>query len=146
MHVDIDPAEIGKNVDAARADRGRRPARPGRDRRGLRADADPGRLAEWWARIDGWRATHPPRAPRTRTRSTEAAFDELQAAIGDAVVTTDVGQHQMWAADRLRFDRPRRWITSGGLGTMGFGLPAAIGAQIACPDATVVCVTGEARS
>jgi acetolactate synthase-1/2/3 large subunit len=62
---------------------------------------------------------------------------------GDAIVTTDVGQHQMWAANRLRFDRPRRWITSGGLGTMGFGLPAAIGAQVACPGQTVVCVTGE---
>ena len=58
-------------------------------------------------------------------------------------MTTDVGQHQMWAANRLRFDRPRRWITSGGLGTMGFGLPAALGAQAAHPDATVVCVSGE---
>jgi len=68
----------------------------------------------------------------------------VQAIIGgEAIVTTDVGQHQMWAANRLRFDRPRRWITSGGLGTMGFGLPAAIGAQIACPDETVVCITGE---
>ena len=85
-----------------------------------------------------WRAD---RAPRN---DAEAALDALQAAIGgDAIVTTDVGQHQMWAANRLRFDRPRRWITSGGLGTMGFGLPAAIGAQIACPQDTVVCVTGE---
>ena len=58
-------------------------------------------------------------------------------------MTTDVGQHQMWAANRLRFDHPRRWITSGGLGTMGFGLPAALGAQVARPDGTVVCVTGE---
>ncbi len=63
--------------------------------------------------------------------------------LGDAIVTTDVGQHQMWAAGRLRFDSPRRWITSGGLGTMGFGLPAALGAQAAAPDATVVCVSGE---
>ena len=63
--------------------------------------------------------------------------------LGDAIVTTDVGQHQMWAAGRLRFDAPRRWITSGGLGTMGFGLPAALGAQAAAPDATVVCVSGE---
>jgi acetolactate synthase-1/2/3 large subunit len=136
VHIDVDPAEIGKNVaahvpivgDARRALAGIAEA----------YDGDPGRLAPWWERIDGWRADG---APRT---DAEAALDALQDAIGgDAIVTTDVGQHQMWAANRLRFDRPRRWITSGGLGTMGFGLPAAIGAQIACPDETVVCVTGE---
>lgn len=71
-------------------------------------------------------------------------LDALQAATGgEAIVSTDVGQHQMWAANRLRFERPRRWLTSGGHGTMGFGLPAALGAQAALPDATVVCVTGE---
>ena len=138
VHVDVDPSEIGKNVA---------PHVPivGDARRALAAiaeayaplGADPGRLADWWARIDGWRAH---RAPRT---DAEAALDALQDALGDAMVTTDVGQHQMWAANRLRFDQPRRWITSGGLGTMGFGLPAAIGAKVARPDATVVCVTGE---
>ena len=80
---------------------------------------------------------------RPARNAAEAALDALDAVKGDAIVTTDVGQHQMWAANRLRFDRPRRWITSGGLGTMGFGLPAAIGAQVARPDATVVCVTSE---
>jgi acetolactate synthase-1/2/3 large subunit len=73
----------------------------------------------------------------------EAALDALADRLGDAIVTTDVGQHQMWAAGRLRFEAPRRWLTSGGLGTMGFGLPAALGAQAAHPDATVVCVSGE---
>ncbi len=63
---------------------------------------------------------------------------------GDAIVTSDVGQHQMWAAQFYKFDKPRRWINSGGLGTMGFGLPAAMGAQLANPGATVACVTGEA--
>jgi acetolactate synthase-1/2/3 large subunit len=63
---------------------------------------------------------------------------------GDAFVTSDVGQHQMWAAQFYKFDKPRRWINSGGLGTMGFGMPAAMGVQIAHPDATVACVTGEA--
>jgi acetolactate synthase-1/2/3 large subunit len=138
VHVDIDPAEIGKNVAA-------HVPIVGDARRALAAiaaayaplQADPGRLAAWWERIDGWRAD-----PAARNGA-EAALDALQAALGDAIVTTDVGQHQMWAANRLRFDRPRRWITSGGLGTMGFGLPAAIGAQIACPGASVVCVTGE---
>ena len=137
VHIDVDPAEIGKNVpvhvpivgDARRALAGIAEAYAG---------DGPARLAAWWQRIDAWRADP---APRT---DAEAALDALQDAIGgDAIVTTDVGQHQMWAANRLRFDRPRHWITSGGLGTMGFGLPAAIGAQVACPDATVVCVTGE---
>ena len=95
------------------------------------------RLEPWWERIEGWRGDPSPR------NGAEAALDALDAVKGDAIVTTDVGQHQMWAANRLRFDRPRRWITSGGLGTMGFGLPAAIGAQVARPDATVVCVTSE---
>jgi acetolactate synthase-1/2/3 large subunit len=62
---------------------------------------------------------------------------------GDAIVTSDVGQHQMWTAQYYGFDKPRRWINSGGLGTMGFGLPAAIGAKVACPDETVVCVAGD---
>jgi acetolactate synthase I/II/III large subunit len=135
VHIDVDPAEIGKNVPV-------HVPIVGDARRALAAiadayDGDPARVAVWWDRIDSWRADPSPRT------DAEAALDALQEIIGDAIVTTDVGQHQMWAANRLRFDRPRRWITSGGLGTMGFGLPAAIGAQIACPDETVVCVTGE---
>ena len=137
VHIDVDPAEIGKNVPV-------HVPIVGDARRALAAlaeisgDSDRGRLADWWERIDSWRADPSPHT------DAEAALDALQDIIGgDAIVTTDVGQHQMWAANRLRFDRPRRWITSGGLGTMGFGLPAAIGAQIACPDETVVCVTGE---
>ena len=63
---------------------------------------------------------------------------------GNAYVSSDVGQHQMWAAQFYKFDKPRRWLNSGGLGTMGFGLPAAMGAKIAFPDETVVCITGEA--
>jgi acetolactate synthase I/II/III large subunit len=137
VHIDVDPSEIGKNVAA-------HVPIVGDARRALQAiaeayePADPGRLAEWWERIGSWCADPAPR------NDAEAALDALQDAIdADTIVTTDVGQHQMWAANRLRFERPRRWITSGGLGTMGFGLPAAIGAQVACPEATVVCVTGE---
>ena len=135
VHIDVDPTEIGKNVAA-------HVPIVGDAKQALQAIADAYTgtpdLAAWWERIDGWRADPTPR------NDAEAALDALNDAIdADTIVTTDVGQHQMWAANRLRFDRPRRWITSGGLGTMGFGLPAAIGAQIAAPDRTVVCVTGE---
>jgi acetolactate synthase-1/2/3 large subunit len=146
VHVDVDAAEISKNVEA-------HVPIVGDARRALEGIAtalaslhpDPARLNEWWARIDGWRAAHPPRAAEhSDSIDPEAALDALQAATrGGAIVTTDVGQHQMWAANRLRFERPRHWLTSGGLGTMGFGLPAALGAQVARPDATVVCVSGD---
>ena len=66
-----------------------------------------------------------------------------RATEGDAIITSDVGQHQMWAAQYYGFDKPRRWINSGGLGTMGFGLPSAIGAKVACPDEQVVCLAGD---
>jgi acetolactate synthase-1/2/3 large subunit len=146
IHVDVDPAEIGKNVAAhipIVADARHALAAIAADLAGL--GADPARLDAWWERIRGWQAAHRD-APGGADGpiDPEAALDALQAATGgDAIVTTDVGQHQMWAANRLRFDAPRRWITSGGLGTMGFGLPAALGAQVARPDATVVCVSGE---
>jgi acetolactate synthase I/II/III large subunit len=135
VHIDVDPSEIDKNVAA-------HVPIVGCAKRALAAiaeayEGDPARLGPWWERIDGWCADPAPR------NAAEAALDALDAAKGDAIVTTDVGQHQMWAANRLRFETPRRWITSGGLGTMGFGLPAAIGAQVARPDATVVCVSGE---
>jgi acetolactate synthase-1/2/3 large subunit len=129
VHIDIDPSEIDKNVAAHIPIVGC--AR--RALAGIAAAYEDARREPWWER----REPAPPR------NAAEAALDALDAVKGDAIVTTDVGQHQMWAANRLRFDAPRRWLTSGGLGTMGFGLPAAIGAQVARPDATVVCVTGE---
>ena len=119
---------------------------------GLARDLDalapgPGRLRQWWGRIAAGatrirRRDGAARAARStpRRRSTRCA-----AIGGDAIVTTDVGQHQMWAANRLRFDRPRRWLTSGGLGTMGFGLPAALGAQAAFPAAQSCASPATAR-
>jgi acetolactate synthase-1/2/3 large subunit len=146
IHIDIDATEIGKNVPV-------HIPIVGDARLALEAligayeklGAEPGRLAEWWSRIRGWQSDHPAREaePAEGCVAPETALDALADQLGDAIVTTDVGQHQMWAAARLRFDAPRRWITSGGLGTMGFGLPSALGAQAAHPGATVVCVSGE---
>lgn len=148
VHIDVDPSEIDKIMPA------RIPV-VADARLALQALADayaPLRSSTtsrtaWWERIDAWRAAEvdgPAQGCGDGAIDPHGVLDALQDATGgDAIVTTDVGQHQMWAANRLRFDRPRRWITSGGLGTMGFGLPAALGAQTACPDDTVVCVTGD---
>jgi acetolactate synthase-1/2/3 large subunit len=148
VHIDVDAAEIDKIVPARIpivADAKRALTALAHAYAPLRSATTS--RADWWARIDAWRAAQPdgPAAGSEGAIDPHAVLDAVQAATGgDAIVTTDVGQHQMWAAGRLRFDRPRRWITSGGLGTMGFGLPAALGAQVACPDDTVVCVTGDA--
>lgn len=102
-------------------------------------------LAEWWKTINAWRATNCMNFDRNSEHIKPQHAVELLHEItkGDAYITSDVGQHQMWAAQYYGFEKPNRWINSGGLGTMGFGLPAAMGVQLAYPDATVACVTGE---
>jgi acetolactate synthase I/II/III large subunit len=111
---------------------------------------DEAALAEWWTQIDEWRDRHgiytqPRHEPSGGNiiKPQDVIKTLYKVTGGDAYVTSDVGQHQMFAAQYYLFDKPRRWINSGGLGTMGFGLPAAMGVQLAHPDATVACVTGE---
>jgi acetolactate synthase I/II/III large subunit len=104
-------------------------------------------LTEWWARIKGWRAVECLNYPdSTAEIMPQFAIERLYAATKDKspIISTEVGQHQMWAAQHFHFDAPNKWLTSGGLGTMGYGLPAAIGAQMGNPDALVIDIAGEA--
>jgi acetolactate synthase-1/2/3 large subunit len=147
VHIDIDPAEISKNVPAhipIVGDAANILPRLTAEYRAL--EPDPARLEEWWSRIDVWRERHPlgyTDSPDSEIMPQYMVQALCEATGGDAIVCSDVGQHQMWAAQYYDFPAPRRWINSGGLGTMGFGLPAAMGAKIGCPDATVVCISGD---
>jgi acetolactate synthase-1/2/3 large subunit len=147
VHIDVDPAEISKNVPAHIPIVGdAKLVLPALTREYRALQTDGSRLDEWWRKIEDWREQHPLAYDAgdgeeiKPQRMVEAMY---KATEGDAIVTSDVGQHQMWAAQYYHFDKPRRWINSGGLGTMGFGLPAAIGAKVACPDETVVCLAGD---
>lgn len=153
IHIDIDPATISKNVevdvpivgpvvnvlsemnellDVSWVDR---------------SSEQEKLLAEWWSQIEGWRKQDCLKVERddgdTDIKPQEAVQAVYRVTNGTSYVTTDVGQHQMFAALYYPFDEPRKWINSGGLGTMGFGLPAAMGVQMAFPDEVVTCITGE---
>jgi acetolactate synthase-1/2/3 large subunit len=157
VHIDIDPASISKIITAHIPIVG--PVAAVLEEMAAQLDAYLGKHADlpdreaigrWWLQIESWRKAHGlDHAMLGKAKPGDAvlpqqAVQALYAATGgDAYVTSDVGQHQMFAAQYYRFDKPRRWINSGGLGTMGFGLPAAMGVQFAFPDATVACVTGE---
>jgi acetolactate synthase I/II/III large subunit len=147
VHIDIDPAEISKNVPAHIPIVG--DARNVLERLTVEyraTEADRGRLEEWWDRIRGWQSKHPlayEDSADTEIKPQYAVQALYEATGGDAIVCSDVGQHQMWAAQYFHYKGPRRWINSGGLGTMGFGLPAAMGAKVGKPDETVVLISGD---
>ncbi len=147
IHIDVDPAEISKNVPAHIPIVGdARNIMPRLTAEYRALEADPGRLEEWWSRIRVWQERHPLRYEDSTDSEIKPQFmiqSLYEATGGDAIVTSDVGQHQMWTAQYYHFPQPRRWINSGGLGTMGFGLPAAMGAKVGCPDQTVVCIAGD---
>jgi acetolactate synthase-1/2/3 large subunit len=147
IHIDVDPAEISKNVPAhipIVGDAKHVLAKLAVEYRAL--GADPARLDAWWSRIDGWKAKHPLAYEDSADTEIKPQFMVqalCEATGGEAIVTSDVGQHQMWAAQYYDFPAPRRWINSGGLGTMGFGLPAAMGAAVGSPERLVCCIAGD---
>jgi acetolactate synthase-1/2/3 large subunit len=147
IHIDVDPAEISKNVPAhipIVGDAKNILPRLTAEYRALSPDS--ARLEEWWSRIRSWQERYPLRYEDSTDSEIKPQFmiqALYEATGGEAIVTSDVGQHQMWTAQYFHFRQPRRWINSGGLGTMGFGLPAAMGAKVGCPSDTVVCVAGD---
>jgi acetolactate synthase I/II/III large subunit len=147
IHIDIDPAEISKNVPAHIPIVGdARNILPRLTAEYRALSPDPGRLEEWWSRIRSWQQRYPLRYEDSKDAEIKPQYmiqALYEATGGEAIVTSDVGQHQMWAAQYFHFAKPRHWINSGGLGTMGFGLPAAMGAKVGCPDQTVVCIAGD---
>src|SRR5437763_1367065 len=146
IHIDIDPAEISKNVPAhipIVGDAKKILPKLMREYRALETDAS--RLDGWWQRINGWKEKYPLSYddPGDGEIKPQYMIEAMAAVAPDAIITSDVGQHQMWAAQRFPFKRPRQWLNSGGLGTMGFGLPSAIGAKVGCPDQDVICLAGD---
>jgi acetolactate synthase I/II/III large subunit len=149
IHIDIDPSSISKRVKVDVPIVGHIADVLDDVLKLMKSSAsekiDAAALKAWWKQIDEWRSKDCLKYDRnSKIIKPQFVLEKLyEVTKGEAFITSDVGQHQMWAAQFYKFDQPRRWINSGGLGTMGFGLPAAMGAQMANPGATVACVTGE---
>jgi acetolactate synthase-1/2/3 large subunit len=153
IHIDIDPSSISKrvkvdvpivgHVQSVLAEMNE--LLDGEFKPQTETRPDKALLAAWWKEIEAWRGRNSLNYDRqTDIIKPQSVIEKLwEVTKGEAFVTSDVGQHQMWAAQYYKFDKPRRWLNSGGLGTMGVGLPYAMGAQFAYPDAQVACVTGE---
>lgn len=151
IHIDIDPAEIGKNRaadlpivgDAKRVLR--KLLKVLEEQAPAMASRNAGARREWWQQIRTWQREHPlePKFSSEEIMPQHLMVEIDRLSQGKAIICSDVGQHQMWAAQFIRFEQPRHWINSGGLGSMGFGLPAAIGAQFARPDKLVIALVGD---
>ena len=152
IHCDIDPSSINKNVAVEVAVVGDAALIIQALLAAWKDTSNKPSLTEWWQQIEAWRAIeslkyHQDKAPGAIIKPQHAIqrlYEITRESGRDTFISTEVGQHQMWAAQYFRFDQPNRWMTSGGLGTMGYGLPAAMGTQIAHPDALVIDIAGEA--
>ena len=155
IHIDIDRSSVNKNVPIEIpiiADAGRALDAMLREWHATPGKADAPAIAAWWRQIDEWRGKnslgfHQAMQPGTIIKpqyAVQRLYEITKARKQEVFITTEVGQHQMWAAQHFKFEKPNRWMTSGGLGTMGYGLPAARGVQVAHPDALVIDIAGEA--
>jgi len=147
IHIDVDPAEISKNVPAHIPIVGDvKSILPHLTSEYRALGADSARLDDWLAKIEAWKKEFPLGYSDTDDNEIRPQYmveAVYEATGGNAIICSDVGQHQMWTAQYYHFPEPRRWINSGGLGTMGFGLPAAMGAKVGCPDQDVVLIAGD---
>jgi acetolactate synthase-1/2/3 large subunit len=155
IHGDIDPSSINKNVAVDVPIVGDAGAILTALLQAWNASSekqDRGALADWWRQIDKWREIDSLKFRQDKTKgaiikpqyAVQRLYEITRESGRETFITTEVGQHQMWAAQHFKFDRPNRWMTSGGLGTMGYGLPSAMGVQVAHPDALVIDIAGEA--